>query len=362
MNIQKVLFIFLFSTFSFGFKWDTFSIRRTAQPPVKVRAVWVVDTAMEKKLKPQLVNNSPPLITEHIVVQGNSINGIKAYKKDKGQLLWNFKIRSGVASAVALHKGNIYFGGADGFFYSLQLKTGQLNWKFWTGSENSGAPLIHDDRVYWTALNQKMYALTLKGKRLWVYSGPSYPKDFFVRGRPQPAVYQNWIYTGFYRSVLVALNKETGQFQWKKSLSSSHSIIGDLGIRGNCLFVPVFDFYLFCLDPLNKKIHWKARGGSSPVLTGSPVVYQSYKKTLYALRAFDAKVIWKKKIKNIRPPFFISVFGKYLVYGSSSQGQLIVANSKNGKTLSKYRFGRGLAAPVSADLKNNNIYFSSVDG
>ena len=363
MKNQQFLLLCLFSIFSLGWNWETFSIKRKAKPAIKIQAIWTVDTVKEKKLRPQLAHNSPPLITKNLVIQGNSINGIKAYKKDKGQLLWDFKIQSGgVASPVALHKGNIYFGGTDGFFYSLKLETGRLNWKFFTDSENLGKPLIHEDKVYWTANNQKLYALSLKGKLLWIYSGPSLSKGFSVRGRPRPAIYKNWIYTGFYEGSLVALDKEKGKLQWKLPLSPSHTIREDLEISGNCLFVPVFDFYLFCLEPLNGKIRWKTRGGSSSYLAENTAVYQSYKDALYALKKFDGKRIWKKKIKaGVLPLPAVSV-KDHLVYGFPSQGKLIFINRKNGKTQSEYKFGRGLAAPVRVDPENKDIYFLSIDG
>ncbi len=360
MSARILLLLSALSALSF--KWDNFSMRRAVQPPIKAQAQWTVDTAKGQRIKPQLASHSPPLITERMAVQGNAINGIKAYTKDKGRLIWSFKARSGIASPIARHKGNIYFGGADGFFYSLRLKTGQLNWKFWTGSENSGPPLIHKGRVYWTAGNQKMYALSLKGRLTWIYSGPSQPKDFFVRGRPQPAVYKNWIYTSFYRSELTALDKNTGRLKWKKSLSPFHPIINGLKVKGNCLFAPVFGFYLFCLDPLNNNIRWKIPGGSSFYMAGESVIYQSHKEALSALRAFNGKTLWTKSAKGIRPPFFVSAFGKYLAYGSPSYGILTIASSKNGKTLSQHRFGRGLAAPVSYDSADHSVYFLSVDG
>lgn len=357
---KNFIFIILTSAFSLAFDWSFFSIQRETPSPIKIQTVWTVDTVKNKTLRAQLTNNSPPLITEKVVVQGNSINGIKAYNKDKGRKLWEFYIQSGVASPVVLHKNNLYFGGADGFFYSLKLKTGELNWKFWTGSENSSSALIHNDRVYWTANNQKLYALTLQGKLLWIYSGPSLPKDFVVRGRPRPLVYKNWIYTGFYDGSLFALNKNTGRLKWKRSLSSSQAIREDMELSGNCLFVPVFDFHLFCLKALNGKIRWKAEGGSSVNLSSRSVIYHSHKNQLKALKKFKGKTIWKKETKSrILPPL---VFKNYLIYGSSSEGKLIFANAKNGKTLKEYKFGKGLAAPVRGDLKNNSIYFSSVDG
>ena len=331
MRNQKVLFVFLFSFLSSGWDWDNFSIKKEVHPPIKIQAVWVVNTAKEKILKPQFVNNSSPIITEDLVVQGNFISGIKAYKKDLGKLHWNFKINSGVASPVVLHKGNLYFGGADGFFYSLQLKTGQLNWKFFTGSENMGAPHIHEDRIYWTANNQKLYAFSLKGKQLWIYSGSSLSEDFVVRGRPRPAVHENLLYVAFYPGRLLALDKSSGKLKWELELSSSHSIKEDLAVRGNCLFVPVFDFYLFCLKPLNGDILWKKRGGAASSLFGNSVIYQFYKNKFYALKQFDGLSIWEQEIKADAIPLSPVVFKDYLVYGFPSKGKLIFASVKDGQ-------------------------------
>lgn len=362
MRNKKILFVLLLALSGLGFNWGTFSIRKKTRLPIKIQSVWTVDTIQEGILRPQTVLNSPPLVAKSIVVQGNFLNGIKAYKKNTGKLKWHFKIRSGVASPVILHKGDLYFGGADGFFYSLQLETGQLNWKFWTGSENLSSPLIHEDKVYWTTNNQKLYALSLQGKQLWIYSGPSPSKNFIVRGRPRPAVYKNLIYAAFYPGHLVALDKKSGKLKWKLNLSLSHSIKEDLRISGNCLLVPVFDFYLFCLQPLDKRILWKARGGASSHLAGNSVVYQFYKDTFYALKSFNGKSIWEKKMKTDTFPLPAVAFKDYLVYGFSSKGKLVFADVKNGQTLTEYKFGRGLAAPVSVGEENKDIYFFSVDG
>lgn len=351
--LNLFLWLFLFFPCLF-FPWDALSVRFQSR--------WTVDTVEDRVLRPHLLHNSPPLILGALVVQGNAINGIKAYDKETGEELWGFDVPSGVASPVAFHKGRLYFGGADGFFYSLQADTGRLNWKFWTGSENSGPPLIHKGKLYWTAHNQKLYALSLKGKLVWIYSGPSLPRGFVVRGRPRPALYKNWIYTGFYDGSLAVLNKETGKLKWKLSLPSSQPIREGLELSGGCLFVPIFDSNLFCLNPLNGKIRWKAPGGSSVQLSGRSVLYQWDKGTLSALNKRNAERIWQKKIETGEGPFPPTVFGGYLIYGFSSTGKLVFANAKNGKTLGEYRFGRGLAAPISVDPKDNAVYFISIDG
>ena len=359
MKNQTLLIFFLIVFFNMGFQWKPFSLKSKTSSTVKLQVAWTVDTIQEKTLRPQLMNNSPPVLTKKLVIQGNLIDGIKAYRKDTGQKVWDFKIQNGVASSVLVHKNQLYFGGADGFFYSLQLETGRLNWKFFTGSENAGSPLIHEGRVYWTANNQKLYALSLSGKLLWIYSAPSPSKDFMIRGRPRPAIYKNWIYMGFTTGQLLALNKKTGKLQWQRKLSASHSINENLAISGNCLFVPVTDAYLFCIQPSNGKIRWKKRASSSFFLDAHFATYQLYEETLYAIKKFDGKVLWKKKIgKGLLP---VSVMKNYLIYGFSSKGSLIFAQTKTGHTVVEHKFGRGLAAPVSVDADNKAIYFFSID-
>ena len=109
-------------------------------------------------------------------------------------------------------------------------------------------------------------------------------------------------------------------------------------------------------------ILWKKEGGASSSLSGNSVIYQSYKNKLYALNQFDGKTVWEKEMRNNAIPLPPVVFKDYLVYGFPSNGKLIFANVKDGKTLTEYKFGRGLAAPVSVDQENNNIYFLSIDG
>ncbi len=341
--------------FSLGFKWDLFLMKRDIPLPLKIQTEWVVDS-LSGELRRRTERASPPLIIQDMLFQGHA-RGMNAYNKESGRKLWSFLIPSGTSSPALWHRGNIYFGSADGFFYSLQAESGQLNWKFWTGSENSGPPLIHEDRLYWTANNQKMYALTLAGERVWIYSGPSLPRGFFVRGRPRPAIYKNWIYMGFYNGSLVALDKNTGKVQWKRSLSSTQPIRENLKWENNCLFVPVFDFHLFCLNPLNGKVRWKAKGGFSSYLPAGPLVYQTDRKALYALKKTDGQALWQKEVSH---QLSILLFKKYLVYGAVSEGELIVLSAHSGKTLLKHKFGRGLSA-LSTDSAQS-IYFLSVDG
>ena len=351
---KNFLFICVFCFFLISWDWHNLSMELKAPSDLKIQTVWAVDTVRKAGLRRNLVNNSPPLVHEDFVIQGNAVDGIKAYSAKTGKLIWDFNISGGVSSPLALHKENIYFGGADGFFYSLQLKTGLLNWKYFSAVENSGSPLIYENTIYWLSGDQKVYALGLKGSLLWIYSGPaSNLGSFLVRGSSRPVIYKNNLYVGFQNGELAVLNRKSGELKWKQSFSQP--IIEDLRINKKCLLVPVFNSHLYCLSLLNGKTLWKLKGGTAVQLSGSSYVYQFDKGWLFAFK--DRKLKWKKQLED-GLPFPPSIFGSYLVYGFPSNGSVMVRKEGNGNYVGKHRFGKGLAGPILVD--GNYIYFLSV--
>ena len=348
--------------FFLGFDWGDFSLKRKKRALFRIQTQWTADTVGKGLLRPGLEHNIPPLPVGDLVIQGNMLNGVQAYNKNTGRLVWAFTARPGVAGPLLAHKNQVYFGGADGFFYSLQQDTGQLNWKFWTGSENASAPLIHDGKIYWTANNHKLYALSLEGKSLWMYSGPPVPTGFVTRGRPRPAQAGHLIYTAF-QGVLFAIHKDSGKQIFKRELSPFHNIVSDIERDGSCLFVPVFDFYLFCLRPSDGTGLWRVRGGGASSLTERSVTYQFYKGELSALKKFDGKALWRKKTEDKAPPLPPVRFKNYVVYGFPSKGKLVFALAETGKTAGEWFFGRGLSAPVVPDPQDDSaLYVFSIDG
>ena len=351
---KNVLLLVLTCFLFISWKWQDLSFRlSTDSKKIHIKSEWVVDTFKQGALRANLINNSSPLIQGNFVVQGNAIDGLKAYNKKTGKLIWSFNISSGVASPLAFHKGNIYFGGADGFFYSVQLKTGLLNWKYFSASKNTSKPLIFDNTIYWRADNHKVYALDLKGKILWSYSGSFSSGDFLVKGSSRPAVLRNNLYVALGQGDLVALNRKTGQLKWK--ISFPQSITEDLNINAKCLFAPVLDSHLFCLNPSNGKTLWKLEGGSSVLQHEKADIYQVLKNYAYAFK--NRKLLWKKQLKESYPfpPVFVK---KYLIYAFYSRGSIDILYSKNGKSVESYKFGRGLSAPIT--VEGNDLYLFSV--
>lgn len=360
MKSRSYFLILLLSLSSLGFlSFKDFSFRqKDPGASLSLQALWAVDTLEGKGLRPQSSGGGSPLLTESLVIQGNSIDGIKAYSRDKGSLIWSFKISGGTASPVLLHKNILYFGGADGFFYSLHKDTGHLNWKFWTGSINSGTPLIHGDQIYWMTNNQKIYALNLQGKRLWIYSGPSVSALFTIQNHSQLAFYKGNIYGAFYEGQVVALGQKSGRLKWKKDLAESPLKEG-LTKKGNCLFVPSYNSHLFCLNLFNGKIRWKKKSKASFYLFAKDLIYQFAEGEFSVLKKSSGQTLYQKKLERDLPVQSAFLFKDYIFYAFSSYGSLFTAHKKTGKILGKYSFGKGLAGSIQGDEKEMAIYFLS---
>ncbi len=358
MRLKLVSFFLIFSPYVFAFTENNFSKQKQEKTSLNVQYLWSVDMDKTKPLVASLMHNSPTLLTDQLVIQGNGINGIKAFSKQKGHLVWSFPISSGVFSPLEKYKGRLYFGASDGFFYSLDLKTGELIWKFFTGSENLGPALIHNNRIYWTASNQKLYALSLEGSLFWVYAGTPLTRDIILRGRPRPSIYKKIIYMGFYDGTIVALDKKNGKLKWKRTLSATQSIYGDLFVRHSCLLVSVFKANLFCLNLWNGRVKWKTKGDAFIFPRGS-LFYQISNNNIQAIKKVNRKKIWSVNLKSY--PMLPSIYKNYLIYGSLLDNRIYVAHKLTGQLLTNFKFGKGLAAPVTVDQKTGDLYFVSVD-
>lgn len=125
-----------------------------------------------KNTLPEIIISSPALGKDSSVV----VNNRSVYKlNSEGTLLWEYKI-SEIPSPYPLnpspiidHRGNIYIGSSDGWFYSLS-PNGNLNWKYFTDAPISSTASISADAqvIYFADQAGSIYALTNTGKLKWV--------------------------------------------------------------------------------------------------------------------------------------------------------------------------------------------------
>lgn len=98
-----------------------------------------------------------------------------------GTVRWTYKVGNGVTSAPALAGGSVYFGGYDGYLYSLSASSGALNWRYPLGAQvRASAPAVDaNGTVYVGSYDHNVYAVSSTGSLVRTYAS-----DDWIRSSP----------------------------------------------------------------------------------------------------------------------------------------------------------------------------------
>jgi len=333
----------------------------------KVHADWVrasYDIPFEKNRKSHRMT---PILYKDMVLQGNSIDGMAAYKPENGEVIWKKKIENGVEATASEFKGRVYLGGADSYFYALNSKTGQEVWKFKAQSENISEPLYDqkEGRVFFVSGSHILYALDAEsGQQVWSHSRQD-SSVFSVRGGGQPALSQGVLYAGFSDGSLVALNAKTGSVNWEIQLNKNKKfkdIDSSPVIDGDRLYISGFDDKLYCISLQKGDVIWKIDGGgfSEVNIFGNKIIYSTSTGQVVAINRENGQKLWTYNVKN--GVATASKIYKGLVVFGESQGRLVFLDADTGLEKNHFEPGHGLLSSPAVDEKNNRVYFISGEG
>ena len=136
MKFERYSLVFLVIFFGFG---ENFK----AMASIHLQRQWSRSTLKKSHLGFRHGNRMSPVLTNELVIQGNAVDGIKAFKRDSGVEVWSFTVQNGVEGGAVLDGDRLYFGAGDGYFYCLDAINGHVLWKFLLNSESLAQPLIH---------------------------------------------------------------------------------------------------------------------------------------------------------------------------------------------------------------------------
>ncbi|MGA2694019.1 MAG: PQQ-binding-like beta-propeller repeat protein, partial [Opitutaceae bacterium] len=96
-------------------------------------------------------------------------------------LRWTYALGDAMTSAPALANGSVYFGGYDGYLYSLGTSSGALNWKYNLGTQvRASAPAVDSNGVvYVGSYDHNIYAVSASGTLVRIYAS-----DDWIRSSP----------------------------------------------------------------------------------------------------------------------------------------------------------------------------------
>lgn len=320
-----------------------------------------VDTPITRFRK---INRAKVIYTDKLLIASNAHDGIVAYDIKSGERKWSYAVPNGVEKEPAIFNNRLYFGGNDGFFYSINVDSGQEAWKTHIKSEIVATPAYdaQEGRVYFVTTSNSILALEAEsGRQVWSYTRQD-PSSYSIRGGTTPVIHKNLIYVGFSEGSFVAFNKSNGTINWEIQLNKNKrfkDIDASAVVDGDKIYVSGYDDKLYTLSTTNGDVLNKFEaGGYVPVtLDGSLVYYPSSNGKVYALNKDSLKVVWEYTVPNGLPTE-ISLFNGNIIFGESL-GDLILLDKKTGVLATRFEPGRGIQSPISVNEKRSELYFIS---
>jgi outer membrane protein assembly factor BamB len=323
---------------------------------------WAQSTLRKEFLGYRRMNRMTPLVLDQMVIQGNAIDGIAAFNRQTGSLIWRLDLTNGVEGGAQVADGKLYFGASDGQFYCVDVMDGRLLWTFPVRAETLAPPTIEKGVVYFQSGASVVYALdAASGKQLWIYNRQA-TTPLSIRATTRPVIAGDTIYVGFADGFLAAIKKTDGTLLWDRKLGHTgrfKDVDASPVIQGDLIYVDSFDGSLYCLKQSSGEVVWQTdEGGYTPVtISGDRLYYATSTGKIMALDKGSGQTLWSTHLKRgiaTQP----QLYKGFLVYGES-EGSLVVAESSSGRVISQFDPGRGLVSSPAVNESTGEVFFVS---
>ncbi|MGK5083790.1 PQQ-binding-like beta-propeller repeat protein [Bdellovibrionota bacterium FG-1] len=310
---------------------------------------------------------SNPVLVENTLVFGSRSVGLIALYPNLNQQRWVLPIKGGVISELTIDKGAIYFGGGDGFLYSVNLENGRVNWRYDLRNTLVSRPVVSGGRVFLTTTDDTIYSFDAgTGKWLWHYRRRS-AQSSSILGASSPLVDGNEVIAGLSDGFLIALSLQDGQLKWERKLhtgSKFTDVDAHPELENGLIYIPSYDGALYALKRQGGDIVWRFDAGGSKrvVLEDTHLYLPSSDGTIYSLQKNNAKILWKFELDKGVPTQLL-VTDRYVIVGSSFQ-YLYVIDKNTGKGIYRFNVGydSGFSGSPAYDAVNGRLYFLSQAG
>ena len=161
--IFRDLFYFLLVILLSGCSVFDFNYSKTSRlKELKITKNFVKPASEQPLLRYRKINRAKPVVYGETLIVANAHDGITAFQRNTGVRLWHFFVPNGVEKEPLLFKDNLYFGGNNGYFYSIKAVGGSENWKVHIKSEVVTTPSLdpQEGRIYLLSVSNSLFALS----------------------------------------------------------------------------------------------------------------------------------------------------------------------------------------------------------
>ncbi len=203
---------------------------------------------------------------ESVVYIGSWDNRLYALSSETGAVLWSYETGSLVFSSPAVAQdGTIYFGGSDGFLYSLS-PAGELNWEEFLGGElDSSVAIGPSGHLYVATSEGFVYSIASdSGEIRWSFELPTEPgasdRDTEITAS---CVLEGdgSVYIGSKNYFFYALDTADGSVRWRYETGGIIEASATRGVDGSVI-VSSQDGYVYAFNP-DGSLAWRTDIGAN---------------------------------------------------------------------------------------------------
>ena len=310
--------------------------------------------------------SNPVFVGESLVFGSRGVGLIAMYPHTRS-VRWVLEIHGGVLSELAHSNGQIYFGGGDGFLYSVDAETGRVNWRYDVRNPYLSRPTLEGGRLFVTSSDDTIWAFdAATGKWLWHYRRRS-AANSTIRGASAPLVDGNDIIAGLSDGFLVVVGREDGQLKWERKLSTGVKFVdidAPAVLDKDTLYVPSYDGAFYALKRKGGEVLWKVDvGGCRAIAVDEQRLFlPASDGTVRALQKSGGKELWKFEL-DAGVPTELAITDQYLIFGSSHQ-YLYVLERSTGQLVWRFHagYGSGFTTAPLVDAAQKNLFVLSNGG
>jgi eukaryotic-like serine/threonine-protein kinase len=218
--------------------------------------------------------------------------------------VWQFKTEGAIWSSPVVAGGDVFFGSADGYLYSLNAINGSLRWKFKTSGAVMGRPTISHDDLYVLSDDGYLYKLhASNGKEIWRFDtgGGSLRRDLpgmqsaaYDYSASAATLNSGRVFIGSADGRMICVDEKTGKEIW--SFKAGSMVRSIPAVASGAVYFGSFDHFIYALDEKTGALRWKFDTlepvTSSPLYHGGVLYIGSRSSDLFALDAATGKIQW----------------------------------------------------------------------
>ncbi len=274
---------------------------------------------------------STPVRGEKVIVVGTVDGKIIGYNLKNGKELWKVEVGTPVLAEGIVEDDQLYIGGGSTAFYKIDMNSGKVIWKFeGIAGLVQGQPALAGQQVVFGAWDRHLYCLDkTTGNLLWKWNN-SKPHLLYSPGNIVPAIANGKVFLVAPDRCMTALDLTTGKQLWREC---THQVRESMGISPDKseVYAKLMNDSLISVSTVTDefKLNWSVNAGFGyehnpcAVLAVDNQVYIGTREgVVISIDPLDRKVNWKYKAGTSSINKLVDN-GKEMIFVTLSEGKII---------------------------------------